>query len=205
MLAVMDTDVLEAQHRQAKAQLNQASNSVETARSQLTQRESEAMAAQAVIAQRQAELDVARKRADRSSVLASEGATSQQEADDDIARVHSADAAVQRRPRPTGRRGGNRCNGPCRDYRRPVGRRGRTGYRRTNRGGHRRQRAQVPPRRPGAVPHRPTRRSPGSRRPGAQPGRPERCLHDLLPARAEAGRVALGSEVRIVLDAAPST
>lgn len=94
VVAVMDTDVLEAQFRQAEAQMRQAQTAVETSRSQLAQRESEKKAAQAVVGQREAELDVARKRAVRSSTLASEGATSQQEADDDIARVRSAEAAL---------------------------------------------------------------------------------------------------------------
>jgi len=94
VVATMDTAVLEAQLRQAEAQMRQAQTAVETSRSQLAQRESEKTAAKAVIGQREAELDVARKRAFRSSTLASEGATSQQEADDDIARVRSADAAL---------------------------------------------------------------------------------------------------------------
>lgn len=94
VLALLDTEVLEAQHRQAEAQLKQAQSAVETARSQLVQRESEKVAAQALVGQREAELGVARKRSIRSSTLASEGATSQQEADDDSARVHSAAAAV---------------------------------------------------------------------------------------------------------------
>lgn len=94
VVALMDTEVLEAQHRQAEAQLRQAYSSVETARSKLVQRESERAAAKALVGQREAELDVARKRSGRSLTLASEGATSQQEADDDIARVRSADAAV---------------------------------------------------------------------------------------------------------------
>jgi HlyD family secretion protein len=49
------------------------------------------------------------------------------------------------------------------------------------------------------------RRGAGRRRQGAQPGRPVGRLHDLLPARDGGRPVALGSEVRIVLDAAPST
>jgi len=48
VLAVMDTEVLEAQHRQAEAQLRQARSAVETARSQLAQRESEKTAAKRV-------------------------------------------------------------------------------------------------------------------------------------------------------------
>jgi len=94
VVATMDTEVLEAQKRQAEAQLNQAASAVETARSQLSQRESEKAAAQAVVGQREAELGVARKRATRSSTLSYEGASSQQEADDDNARVQSAGAAV---------------------------------------------------------------------------------------------------------------
>jgi HlyD family secretion protein len=94
VVALMDTDVLEAQHRQAEAQLQQAQSSVETARSQLVQRESEEAAALALVGQREAELGVARKRSVRSLTLAAEEATSQQEADDDSARVQSAVAAV---------------------------------------------------------------------------------------------------------------
>ena len=94
VVATMDTEVLEAQKRQAEAQLKQAASAVETARSQLSQRESEKAAAQAVVEQREAELGVARKRATRSSTLSYKGASSQQEADDDNARVQSAGAAV---------------------------------------------------------------------------------------------------------------
>ena len=94
VVALMDIEVLEAEHRQAEAQLKQAQSGVETARSQLVQRESEKTAMQAVVGQREAELGVARKRAFRSQTLAAEAATSQQEADDDSARVHSAVAAV---------------------------------------------------------------------------------------------------------------
>lgn len=94
VVALMDTEVLEAERRQAEAQLKQAQSGVETARSQLVQRESEKEAALALVGQREAELSVARKRALRSSTLAAEAATSLQEADDDRARVQSAIAAV---------------------------------------------------------------------------------------------------------------
>ena len=94
VVALMDTEVLEAEHRQAEAQLKQAQSGVETARSQLVQRESEKTATQAVVGQREAELGVARKRAFRSLTLAVEAATSQQEADDDSTKVQSAVAAV---------------------------------------------------------------------------------------------------------------
>lgn len=94
VVAQMDTEVLQAQFRQAEAQWRQAQNAVATARSRLAQRESEKTASQAVVVQRQAELDAARKRVTRTSVLAREGGVSHQEADDDRARMQSFEAAV---------------------------------------------------------------------------------------------------------------
>jgi len=94
VIALMDTEVLEAQRRQAEAELKQSQSTVETNRSQLVQRGSEKEAALALVRQREAELGVARKRAQRSLTLASEAATSQQEADDDSAKVQSSVAAV---------------------------------------------------------------------------------------------------------------
>jgi HlyD family secretion protein len=90
----VDTEVLEAQRRQAEAQLQQAKSAIATAQSQLVQRGSEKAAAEALVKQRETELTVAGKRSARSSTLAAEGASSQQEADDDRARVQSAEAAV---------------------------------------------------------------------------------------------------------------
>ncbi len=95
IVAVMDTATLNAQLRQAEAERQQAQSGVAIARSQLAQRQADLAAVHAVLAQRQAELAVARKRADRSTILAREGAGSQQEADDDQARVQSARAAVR--------------------------------------------------------------------------------------------------------------
>lgn len=54
LLARMDTDQLEAQRRQAEAQLRRAKIGIETARSLVIQREAEHTAAGAVIAQRKA-------------------------------------------------------------------------------------------------------------------------------------------------------
>lgn len=93
-LALMDTEVLEAQHREAGAQLVKAQNAVLTSKSEMMQRESEKAAAQAMVAQREAELSLAGKRVSRSSTLAAEGATSKQEADDDLARLESAKAST---------------------------------------------------------------------------------------------------------------
>jgi len=94
VVARIDTEVLQAQLRQAEAQARQAQRATATARSRLAQRESEKAAAEAVVRQRQAELDNARKRAVRSSALAMKAAVSQQEADDDQARVESFEAAI---------------------------------------------------------------------------------------------------------------
>jgi len=49
VVALMDTEVLGAEHRQAEAQLKQAESGVETARSQLVQRGSEKEAALALV------------------------------------------------------------------------------------------------------------------------------------------------------------
>lgn len=94
VVALMDTETLEAQRRQAEAELQRAYSAVTTAQSQLGQREAERVAAVAVVAQREAELNVAEKRAARSADLVREGASSQQEADDDCAHVESATAAL---------------------------------------------------------------------------------------------------------------
>jgi HlyD family secretion protein len=90
VLARIDTAVLQAQLREAQAQLRQGRSSVEVAHSQVTQRESEKAAAEAVVAQREAELDVAKKRLARTEALAKESATSLQQLDDDRAAFHRA-------------------------------------------------------------------------------------------------------------------
>ncbi|WP_024299817.1 HlyD family secretion protein [Methylomicrobium lacus] len=95
LLARMDSEVLLAQKAEAEAQVRQAENAYLTAKSIVVQRESERLAAQAVVAQRQAELDVARKRLKRSQRLVGEGAIPQQEVDDNRARVLGAEAAVR--------------------------------------------------------------------------------------------------------------
>lgn len=94
VVAKMDTEVLEAQLRQAEAQLHQAESAVTIARSQVLLTVAERAASHAILAQREAEHDIADKRLARSSLLAKEGASSQQEADDDNARVTGTAAAV---------------------------------------------------------------------------------------------------------------
>lgn len=94
VVAMMDTEVLEAQLREAQAQLQQAQSSVASARSQLVQRESEKAAALALVKQREAEFDNMRKHSVRSSDLVGQGAISRQDADDDTTRLQSASAAA---------------------------------------------------------------------------------------------------------------
>lgn len=93
-LARMDTRSLEAERRQAQAQLGQARSAVATARSQLSQAESDKAAAEAVLLQREAEYEAARRQSARSSELAKTGAISEQIADNDRARMLSARAGV---------------------------------------------------------------------------------------------------------------
>ncbi len=94
LLARMDTAVLEAQLREAKAQLQRARIGVETAQSQVVQRRSEKTAAQAVVVQREAELDAAQRRLARTEVLAPQGTLPLQTLDDDRAHFQGAQAAV---------------------------------------------------------------------------------------------------------------
>jgi HlyD family secretion protein len=94
ILARMDTAVLKAQLREAKAQLQQARIGIETAQSQVTQREAEKAAAQAVVAQRDAERDAAKRRLARTVDLVPQRAVSPQTLDDDRAQFQSANAAV---------------------------------------------------------------------------------------------------------------
>lgn len=94
VIARMDTTALEAQLRQAQAQLRQAESAVVTARSQVAQRQSEQTAAQAVIAQREAELEAARRRLARTQALAKSDAVPQQQLDDDTAAFHQTRAAL---------------------------------------------------------------------------------------------------------------
>nr|WP_262031847.1 HlyD family efflux transporter periplasmic adaptor subunit [Microvirga sp. Mcv34] len=94
ILARMDTDVLQAQLKQAEAQKQQAVVSIETARHQVVQRQAERQAAVSLVAQREAERDAAQKQFARSEELASRGTTSQQVLDTDRAKFESANAAV---------------------------------------------------------------------------------------------------------------
>lgn len=94
VLARMDTLPLQAQLQQAQAQARQAEASQETARSQVAQRISERTAAQALVTQRQAELEAERNRAQRIATLAQRGDVSQQTAEDARAAVDTRSGAL---------------------------------------------------------------------------------------------------------------
>ncbi|MDP1671334.1 MAG: HlyD family efflux transporter periplasmic adaptor subunit, partial [Alphaproteobacteria bacterium] len=94
ILAVMDTVALEAMRREAEAQLQRAHIGVETAQIQVTQREAEKAKALAIAAQREAELNAAKKRLDRSEELVTGNNISRQQLDDNLARFQGAQAAV---------------------------------------------------------------------------------------------------------------
>ncbi len=94
VLARMDTEVLQAQLNQARAQLRQGENAILTAQALVAQRESEKAAAESVVAQRQAELTAARKRHQRTATLVQRNAMPRQQLDDDLATLQSAEAGL---------------------------------------------------------------------------------------------------------------
>jgi len=93
-LATMQIDSLAAQRDEALARRQQAVTGVAQAQAQVAMRESDTLAVQAQVVQRESELDAAQRRLARSETLAREGAASQQELDDDRARVRNAQAAL---------------------------------------------------------------------------------------------------------------
>ncbi|EKT57550.1 HlyD family secretion protein [Providencia sneebia] len=95
ILAKMDTRALQEQLHEVQAQLRQAVSNVSTAESALVQRESEKLAAQAVVRQRESELDAAQKRLNRSRALVRTNAVSQQQVDDDTAQMQGSRAALE--------------------------------------------------------------------------------------------------------------
>lgn len=94
-LAKMQVITLEAQREEARAMHQQALTSVATAKAQLAMRQSEAAAARAAVVEAESSLDAAERRLARSEMLAQEGASSVQELDDDRARVRAARAALE--------------------------------------------------------------------------------------------------------------
>ena len=94
VLAVMQTDVLQAQLAEANAQYQQSLTAEASARSQVVLKESDKQAAEAVVSQREAELDSIQRRLDRTTVLTKRGAVADQQYDDEVTSMHAAKAAV---------------------------------------------------------------------------------------------------------------
>ena len=94
-LARMQILSLQAQQKEALAGKDRAVHAVAAAKAQVALRESDYAAAQAQVAQRESELDNAQRRLARSETLTKEGASSAQELDDDRARVRGAQAALK--------------------------------------------------------------------------------------------------------------
>ena len=93
-LARIDSEALMSQLKQAEAQFEQAKAAVGSARAQLSLRQSEKAALEAALLQRKAELAAAKSRHERTLALSSEGAASKQEQEENLARLLSAEAAA---------------------------------------------------------------------------------------------------------------
>ncbi|WP_426138979.1 HlyD family secretion protein [Pseudomonas sp. DWP3-1-2] len=94
VIATMDVQVLNAELKQAEAQVRQADNAVLTAEAVVEQRENEKNAAEAQVNQRVAELTAAQKRYGRTDQLIKYNAVPRQQLDDDLAEQQSKQAAV---------------------------------------------------------------------------------------------------------------
>lgn len=95
VLARMDASSLHAQKSESLAREQQARDAVAGAQAQLAMRRSDLAAAAALMAQRETELDAARRRLARSTVLSRAGAASLQELDDDRARTAGVEATLR--------------------------------------------------------------------------------------------------------------
>jgi HlyD family secretion protein len=89
-LAQMQIDVLQTQLDAARAQSSQAVTAVAAAKAQVAARRSDTATAQAMEGQRRSDLDAARRRFTRSDALCKEGAISLQAFDDDRAKMRAA-------------------------------------------------------------------------------------------------------------------
>lgn len=94
VLAHMQIDSLQAQLREAQAQWQQAQHAVQATQAQVSMRRSDQAAAEAVVVQRQTELTAAQRRLARTEALIKDGASTGQELDDDRANVANGRAAL---------------------------------------------------------------------------------------------------------------
>lgn len=95
VLAQMDTDVLQAQLQEAQAELRRAQTLVQTSQSIVSQRESEKAATEAVVRQREVERTLTEKNLQRAERLAQSNATSLEELDQIRAAHFSSQAALK--------------------------------------------------------------------------------------------------------------
>lgn len=93
-VARMQLDTLQAQLAEAQAGRQHAEHAAAAAQAQVRLREADVAAARALVVQREAELDAARRRLARTETLSTGGALSVQELDDDRARVRGTEAAL---------------------------------------------------------------------------------------------------------------
>jgi HlyD family secretion protein len=94
VLARMDTATLEADLQRAQSLVNQARNAKATAAAMLAQREQAVITASAVVSQRQAELNLVSRQLQRTQELVNKGFLSPQKLDEAQAQVMSAKAGV---------------------------------------------------------------------------------------------------------------
>lgn len=94
VLARVKVSTLEAQLREIQAQQRQAQDGIATAEAQVAMRISEKAAAAAMVEQRETELVAAKNRLARTEILAKDGAVSKQQLDDERADVKSVAAVL---------------------------------------------------------------------------------------------------------------
>ena len=95
VLVQMQTDTLEAQLNEARAQRDMAVHNVNAAEAQVTAKESQKAAAIATVAVKDANWDAAKRRLVRTEQLTRERVDTPQQLDDDRASEHAADSAVK--------------------------------------------------------------------------------------------------------------
>lgn len=94
VLARMDVQTLNAQRAEAQAMLQQAQQAVAGAQAQVALRQSDVQAVQALVVQRETELDSAQRRLQRVQALAKDGMSTGQDLDDARAKVVTAQATL---------------------------------------------------------------------------------------------------------------
>lgn len=94
LLATMQVQTLQAQLREVQAQRQQALNAVAAAQAQVAMRRSDKIALQAQVRRAEADLKAAQRRLARSESLVQQGAISSQTLDDDRTRRDSAEATL---------------------------------------------------------------------------------------------------------------